>query len=73
MKPNKNQIALCQLVELNSKYWMNTNDISSPTHGGDLFESIQSVQNWDELNLSESQQKEFESKMNDLLNFIQKV
>ena len=39
-KPTENQRTLCSEIISNVRCWMNTNDISSPTHHSDLSESI---------------------------------
>jgi len=44
MKPNDKQKAVARLVELQGKFWQNTNDINSPTHYCDLEAEIQSLE-----------------------------
>ena len=72
MKPNGKQIAACTFIEKNARYWQHTNDISSPTHQGDLNEEVKNVQFGEDI-LTDEEQKELANKMNDLLQFIRKL
>lgn len=69
-KANIKQINVCNLITTHCKYWIRTNDLSSPTHGGDLSEDLKSLL---ENDLTDAEIKELEIKLNDLLNFIRKV
>lgn len=40
MKPNKRQIEICNFCKEIINTWINTNDINSPTHFGDIIEFI---------------------------------
>lgn len=41
MKPSTKQIKVIEFLEQQLKFWKNTNDISSPTHVGDIGEFSQ--------------------------------
>lgn len=41
MKPTPKQIKVIEFLEQQLKFWKNTNDISSPTHIGDITEFSQ--------------------------------
>lgn len=74
MRPTTKQKSICAISSLHLTYWMRTNDISSPTHEGDLAEDIRNIHiGIGEEELTEDEQKELENKMNDLLNFIRKI
>jgi hypothetical protein len=38
MKPSSKQLKVIEFLEQQLKFWKNTNDISSPTHVGDISE-----------------------------------
>jgi hypothetical protein len=38
MKPSSKQLKVIEFLEQQLKFWKNTNDISSPTHIGDISE-----------------------------------
>jgi len=38
MKPTTKQLKVIEFLEQQLKFWKNTNDISSPTHVGDISE-----------------------------------
>ena len=38
MKPSNKQLKVIEFLEQQLKFWKNTNDISSPTHVGDISE-----------------------------------
>ncbi len=40
MKPTDKQKAFCDLIARHAEYWKRTNDISSPTHGSDLYNDL---------------------------------
>lgn len=40
MKPNKQQKAICELIKSQASFWMNSNDIDSPTHLCDIDEEV---------------------------------
>jgi hypothetical protein len=41
MKPTTKQLKVIEFLEQQLKFWKNTNDISSPTHIGDVSEFAQ--------------------------------
>lgn len=41
MKPSELQKEIIELVISQAKFWMNTNDINSPTHFTDNFEEVE--------------------------------
>lgn len=47
MKPNKQQKEICELIKSQASFWMNSNDIDSPTHLCDIDEEV------DKLDLEE--------------------
>lgn len=40
MKPNKKQKEICELIKSQASFWMNSNDIDSPTHLCDIDEEV---------------------------------
>jgi len=40
MKPNKQQKEICELIKSQVSFWMNSNDIDSPTHLCDIDEEV---------------------------------
>ena len=53
MKPTKHQKKICELIKSQASFWMNTNDISSPTHYNDMEESLDAM---DELSEEEKEE-----------------
>ena len=47
MKPTAKQIELIKTIEKIVSSWRSTNDISSPTHHGDIGEEMQKLQDED--------------------------
>ena len=45
MKPNDNQLEVIEFLMTQLKYWKGTNDISSPTHRGDITEEVIKLDN----------------------------
>lgn len=43
MKPNKKQRRICDVMRSQTEFWLNTNDISSPTHIVDIEEECYAV------------------------------
>lgn len=39
-KPNHNQMAVLKILQRQIHYWQRTNDITSPTHTGDINEDL---------------------------------
>jgi hypothetical protein len=47
MKPNKLQKDVCELIKRQAQFWINTNDINSPTHFCDTAkEAFSRLINW---------------------------
>ena len=40
MKPNKQQKEICELIKSQASFWINSNDIDSPTHLCDIDEEV---------------------------------
>jgi hypothetical protein len=68
MKPTPRQQKLIEEVQNQASFWMNTNDLDSPTHYGDLEEEVKKFV-WDD-DLSKEDAKKFEDLLGDLLDFI---
>lgn len=68
MKPTPRQKLLIEEVQNQVAYWMNTNDLTSPTHYGDLEEEIKKLE--DSAELSKADLIKFEDLLGDLLDFI---
>ncbi|NDD05041.1 MAG: hypothetical protein EB078_09050, partial [Proteobacteria bacterium] len=45
MKPTVKQLKVIEFLEQQLKFWKNTNDISSPTHIGDISEFSRNMDN----------------------------
>ena len=43
MKPNKQQKEICELIKSQASFWMNSNDIDSPTHLCDIDEEVNNL------------------------------
>ena len=43
MKPSEKQKKICELIKSTASYWMNSNDIDSPTHVNDIEEEVYSL------------------------------
>lgn len=68
MKPTPRQKKLIEEVQNQASFWMNTNDIDSPTHYGDMEAEVQSLEMEDVL--SKEDAKKFEDLLGDLFDFI---
>ena len=44
MKPNEQQKMICGLIKSQASFWMNTNDIDSPTHLCDIDEEVANLE-----------------------------
>ncbi|MBQ8521915.1 MAG: hypothetical protein IJ456_11225 [Bacteroides sp.] len=44
MKPSKQQKAICELIKSQASFWMNSNDIDSPTHVCDIDEEVSNLE-----------------------------
>jgi len=65
MKPTENQQKLAELVKGQAEFWIETNDISSPTHLCDLEQDIDEIEF-----LSEDEKSKFCDMLLGILNFI---
>ena len=65
MKPTKLQKKICELIKSQASFWMNTNDIYSPTHYNDIEESLDDM---DEL--SEEEKEELLFALRNLYNLV---
>lgn len=43
MKPTQLQKKICELVKSQASFWINTNDIDSPTHYCDMWEELNDI------------------------------
>ena len=68
MKPTPRQQKLIEEVQNQAHFWMNTNDLDSPTHYCDIEEETFKLE-MDDL-LTKEERKEFEDRLSDLLDFI---
>lgn len=66
MKPNKKQKEICELIKSQASFWMNSNDIDSPTHLCDMDEEVA------KLELGEDMESELTFALNELY-YIVKV
>jgi hypothetical protein len=69
MKPTPRQKYLIEVVENQASFWMNTNDIDSPTHYSDMEEEVSKLE-WDGDHLTKEDAKKFEDLIGDLFDFI---
>jgi hypothetical protein len=70
MKPTPRQNKLIEEVQNQAHFWMNTNDIDSPTHYCDIEEECFKLE--DDANLTIEDRKKFEDLLGDLFDFIKK-
>ena len=49
MKPNKLQKDVCELIKRQAQFWINTNDINSPTHFCDIDEELLAMDDFDDV------------------------
>jgi hypothetical protein len=42
MESNEKQIKVCEIIKEQARFWIETNDIKSPTHWSDISEMIYS-------------------------------
>jgi hypothetical protein len=43
MKPTELQRKICEVIKIQANYWINTNDIHSPTHYNDIEEDVNDI------------------------------
>ena len=48
MKPNEQQILICDLIKYQASFWQSTNDIHSPTHYPDIETEIDNIEGLNE-------------------------
>ena len=70
MKPTELQKKVCEHIITEVKYWMNSNDITSPTHYSDLNDCL-FIELEDDL--TEYQITELEINLRSLLNLIKNI
>ena len=61
MKPTQLQKKICELVKSQASFWINTNDINSPTHYCDMWEELNDIEE-----LTEGEKDELFKILNDL-------
>lgn len=44
MKPNKQQKEICEMIKSQASFWMNSNDIDSPTHLCDIDTEVANLE-----------------------------
>ena len=68
MKPTEKQKAVAKVVEQQGQFWQSTNDINSPTHYGDIQESLftLSVENI----ITDEEEKLLDEKLGELYTLI---
>jgi hypothetical protein len=71
MKPNKKQIKACEEISSQAKFWISTNDLSSPTHSCDIEEMMSGLVAFGDL--TEDEASELEVKLIDLLIFVRSL
>ena len=67
MKPTERQKEICELIIRQAKSWLDTNDISSPSHYTYIMEEIQKE------NLDEDQEIILYRRLTDLFYFIKNM
>lgn len=65
MKSSQKQKELCEFIRSQASFWINTNDIDSPTHISDIEEEINNIE-W----LSDYERIDLMDKVQDLYFFI---
>ena len=65
MKPTKLQKKICELIKSQASFWMNTNDIYSPTHYNDIEEELDNIEE-----LSEEDKEELLFALRNLYNLV---
>jgi hypothetical protein len=71
MKPSDKQKELAKLIQSQAGFWLNTNDINSPTHEGDVGEEVRLLTLNDTI--TDNQVKVLEAKILDLYYFIRDI
>lgn len=70
MKPTELQKKVCEHIITEARYWMNSNDITSPTHYSDLHDCLFAEL---EDDLTDEQFTELEINLRSLLNLIKNI
>ena len=70
MKPTPRQKILIEEMSSQAHFWLNTNDLDSPTHYGDIEAECFKLE--DDANLTKEERLKFENLLGDLLDFIKK-
>jgi len=70
MKATPRQKLLIEEMYNQAHFWMNSNDIDSPTHYGDIEEECLKLE--DDASLTKEDRLKFEELLGDLLDFIKK-
>jgi hypothetical protein len=68
MKPTPRQKVLIEEIQNQSYFWMNSNDIDSPTHYVDIEEEAWKLE--DDANLTVEDRKKFEDLLSELFDFV---
>lgn len=68
MKPTPRQKLLIEEISNQAHFWMNTNDIDSPTHYCDIDEECLKLE--DDASLTREEIEKFGNLLGDLLDFI---
>lgn len=71
MKPNHKQIEIAQMLKSIIGSWITNNDITSPTHGSDLYRELMKLVDYEIL--TEDQVSLIEDNLIDILNCIRTV
>ena len=66
MKPNLLQKEICDVIKCEASFWQKTNDITSPTHLGDIYMDVHLT------DLPEETMDKFEELLKDLYWFVRK-
>ena len=66
MKANDKQIAIINYLQTQLSYWRDTNDIDSPTHGGDINEETINI----DCELSDDEESVLEEETYNILKYI---
>ena len=65
MRPTNLQKKLCELIKSQASFWLNTNDINSPTHYTDIDTELDCIEE-----LSEDAKEEFNSALRKLYHLV---
>jgi ribonucleotide reductase alpha subunit len=68
-KPNENQLKVLDYLSTQIEYWKKTNDISSPTHGGDMEEEFHLIEDI----VGEEDKNMIMESLSDLLSTVRRI